>query len=186
MNFEDRTCIGCGKSYRTLLNSPQKYHSSQCSSRNRKKSKKKKSSGNPIEFTLILPDFSISFIETPKVKDRRTKPEKWLYEFLNINGFEEGKDFIFQYKIFNYFIDFYFPSLNLGIEVDGDYWHANPNRYKPNKIINYPTGKFTAKEIWERDQLRENIITSKIKLKRFWASDLLNEKCNPELFKLLS
>jgi very-short-patch-repair endonuclease len=35
-----------------------------------------------------------------------------------------------QYKIDTKYYDFYLPDYNLVIEVMGDYFHANPSRYK--------------------------------------------------------
>lgn len=37
---------------------------------------------------------------------------------------------------------------NFVIEFNGDYWHANPNKYKENDIVHH---KMMAKEIWEKD-----------------------------------
>lgn len=39
------------------------------------------------------------------------------------------------------------------IEVQGDYWHANPNKFKENDLIaNKKLGTISAKEIWCRDE----------------------------------
>jgi G:T-mismatch repair DNA endonuclease (very short patch repair protein) len=38
------------------------------------------------------------------------------------------------------------------IEIQGDYWHANPNKFKENDLIaNKKLGNVTAKEIWDKD-----------------------------------
>jgi hypothetical protein len=50
-------------------------------------------------------------------------------------------------------LDMFFPSINLAIEVNGDYWHANPNFYSENDV-NETLG-MTAKEIWERDEQKK-------------------------------
>lgn len=52
------------------------------------------------------------------------------------------------------FYDFYIPVLNLIIEYNGDFWHANPNKYKENDILNLPSGKIEAKKIWEKDAFK--------------------------------
>lgn len=54
--------------------------------------------------------------------------------------------------------DFYIPGHNTHIEFFGDYWHANPKFWEKDKIHN--TLKKTAKEIWEKDAVRLNEITS--------------------------
>lgn len=52
-------------------------------------------------------------------------------------------------------LDIFFPSINLAIEVNGDYWHANPKFYLENDV-NKTLG-LTAKEIWERDEQKRII-----------------------------
>lgn len=46
--------------------------------------------------------------------------------------------------------DFRITDTNLLIEVNGDFWHANPIIYEANNIINHPI-PITAKELWEKD-----------------------------------
>lgn len=51
-----------------------------------------------------------------------------------------------------FFLDFYFRELRRGIEFNGDYWHANPKKYKPNTEIKFPNNviKITD-EIWSEE-----------------------------------
>ena len=45
---------------------------------------------------------------------------------------------------------------NIILEINGDYWHANPNKYKLNDKILYPKDGFkTAKNVWEKDRLKK-------------------------------
>lgn len=86
-------------------------------------------------------------------------------------------------KVNGYFsFDFYIPDKDLYIEVDGDYFHSNPQRYKngpQTKIqkINY------ARDIAKNKYCKQ----SGINLVRFWEYDIVNKreevKCN--LKKLL-
>ena len=56
-----------------------------------------------------------------------------------------------QFPILPYFYDFRIGKLL--IEVNGDYWHANPLFYQQNQEINYPRmGKKLAKQIWAKDK----------------------------------
>ena len=60
--------------------------------------------------------------------------------------------------------------LSLVIEFYGDYWHCNPNLYKPDDVIR----NTTVKDVWLNDKLRESIIKSKLNPKHFytvWESD---------------
>lgn len=43
------------------------------------------------------------------------------------------------------------------IEVNGDFWHANPNIYKSHDIVKYPGTTITAKEVWEKDILKKEL-----------------------------
>ena len=38
------------------------------------------------------------------------------------------------------------------IEVNGDYWHANPGKYKETSVFHFPRGQFTSQQIWEQDK----------------------------------
>jgi len=220
--LEKRICVGCGKEFKAIINSTQKYHSGQCSSRNRKKVKFKEIKEEEInklkkineeykkeikeynteeikknqyrvinsfedymkissdkkepQFFLKLPHFSIVFVkEYSQIRDKKTKPEKIFFDFLTSNNMKRGTEFIYQYYILKkYFVDFYFPSINLGVEIYGDYWHANPDKYKSTDILKYPYGKKLAKDIWEKDKKRESLIKKEINLIKIWETDMLN------------
>ena len=47
--------------------------------------------------------------------------------------------------------DFRLLNTKIIIEINGDYWHANPNKYNEDDIISYPGKKLKAKEVWEVD-----------------------------------
>lgn len=57
--------------------------------------------------------------------------------------------------------DFYIKKFNLLIEVNGDFWHANPVNYKENDKLNFGKGKIvTAKELWEKDLKKKKLAES--------------------------
>lgn len=61
--------------------------------------------------------------------------------------------FTTQYKINNRYFDFLINDTQIIIEVNGDYWHANPEKYKENDILNLGRGKLmSAKQIWVKDK----------------------------------
>ena len=61
---------------------------------------------------------------------------------------------------------------NKGIEFYGDFWHANPKKYKPN-WVNIRT-KLTAQEIWEKDEKRfKHLEKNLYKLKIVWESEFI-------------
>lgn len=54
-------------------------------------------------------------------------------------------------------VDIFIEAYNLVIEVNGDYWHANPKKYKANDIVLKDT---TAKQLWDKDKIKHDAIRS--------------------------
>ena len=98
-----------------------------------------------------------------------TKPERLFALILDMNNIEYEK----QKPVKRYKCDFYIPAYNLIVEIDGDYWHANPKKYKANDIIG--PSKKTAKKIWEYDKTKtQDILNEGYRVLRYWSSDLKN------------
>lgn len=57
------------------------------------------------------------------------------------------------------FVDIYIPSIKKVIECHGDYWHCNPTKCSPD-YYNHAV-HLTAKQIWNRDREKENLLKSK-------------------------
>ena len=67
-------------------------------------------------------------------------------------------------------IDIFIPELNIGFEINGDYWHMNPAIYDKNSF-NGVIGKY-ASEIWKRDSEKIRIASEKnICLYIIWESE---------------
>lgn len=72
-----------------------------------------------------------------------------------------------KWKFFDFKID------NILIEVNGDYWHANPNIYEKDEIFIFPKRKLKAKEIWEIDTYKKEIAESNgYKVIYIWETEL--------------
>lgn len=85
-----------------------------------------------------------------------------------------GVRFQQQHVVGQYYCDFYLPDHHLIIEIDGDYWHANPSRFNRDDLIGGK--KLLASEIWRRDQVRESSIReSGYRVLRYWESELKNK-----------
>nr|DAD60151.1 MAG TPA: Endonuclease [Bacteriophage sp.] len=81
----------------------------------------------------------------------------------------ENVDFIFQYRISHYKVDFFVPSLNLIIETDGDYWHCNPRIYKNGPIND------TQRDSIAKDKRKDEFLKSRgYTILRFWECDINN------------
>lgn len=60
-------------------------------------------------------------------------------------------------------------------ELNGDFWHANPLKYKPDDLVNYPiSGPRVAKDIWRDDEFKRNLAESK----GFWVITIWEYQMN--------
>ena len=64
-------------------------------------------------------------------------------------------------------------SETLGIEVQGDYYHANPLKYDKEHLIKRFTGAVKAKEIWDLDRERaNNLALVGVKIIQVWEAEI--------------
>lgn len=91
---------------------------------------------------------------------KESYPEKMFREYLVELGLVFDRDFVSQYKIGKYFVDFYIPSINLSIEIDGEHWHDKKSR---------------------RELTREQFIVRNTSLIRFDAKRLINKEYEREI-----
>lgn len=114
---------------------------------------------SPSEKTRIkMSEARIRYIERGGLQKHmyNTKPELKMRELLD----KLDVKYLFQKKISRYIVDFYIPSKNLIIEVDGEYWH------------NYPNGQ-------EKDHTRDRELEMKgYNIKRFWAKEVFKLDCH--------
>lgn len=111
----------------------------------------RKSNGKPLR---THPKFGTSklekYFETEFLKKLKIKYQ-WQFE---------AKDIQRSY-------DFYLPDHNLLIEVDGDYYHVNPEIYESKKLT--PTQKH---DLWVDKKKNEWALMHGIPLLRIWESDI--------------
>lgn len=106
---------------------------------------------------------------------KNTKIELKVKKILNDNSIK----YIHQFdRISGMYNDFYLPEYNLIIEVDGDYWHANPNKYEANQLIKYPGNRLLkAKDVWEKDKKRDEVIKENgYFVSRIFESDITEKR----------
>lgn len=73
------------------------------------------------------------------------------------------------------FPDILLPDINLVIEYNGDYWHANPSKYNSTDLIKNKT----AKEIWEQDKNKKGIYENLgYTVYYVWSSDFIKDSNN--------
>lgn len=81
-----------------------------------------------------------------------SKPERIIWDILADNNIPfQSQRFVNKRSY-----DIYIHGTGILIEVQGDYWHANPEIYKAEDIISYPNKiKTMAKDVWERDLIKK-------------------------------
>lgn len=73
-----------------------------------------------------------------------------------------------------YYLDCYIVELNVGIEFNGDVYHANPEIYTENDKPN-PFRDLTSKELWDLEETRNNFLKTKLNdLIIVWEKDVRN------------
>lgn len=104
-------------------------------------------------------------------RNKKTKLEIEFEEILNSLGLEENKDYKYQYQISTAIFDFKLLKENILIEVDGDFHHCNPKT--KHSIPIYPIQIKTV-----GNDIRKNriAIDKKVKLLRFWETDIKTNK----------
>ena len=85
-----------------------------------------------------------------------------------------------QFKFPKYYhkYDIFLKNTNIIIEVQGDYWHANPTKYKANDIITFPGGKqYIAEQLWKKDLQKIHYAESKnYKVIQIWESEIYKQE----------
>lgn len=64
---------------------------------------------------------------------------------------------IWQYWIDSKSYDFKILEANLILEIQGDFWHANPHLYRPDDMLHFPEGHTEAEDVWKRDQKKREL-----------------------------
>lgn len=85
-----------------------------------------------------------------------------------------------------YLIDFYIKNINIGVEFNGDIWHANPRKYKPQDKPFTFQKDLTAEDIWNKDKVKNDFLRTNLnKLIIIWESDLYKDGIDNTIDKLL-
>jgi hypothetical protein len=85
-----------------------------------------------------------------------------------------------------FYLDYYIEEWDIGIEYNGDLFHANPNIYLPSDTP-IPGSDLTASEIWEKDEIKLKTIQEEMNIPiiTIWESDLPSyEKLLEKVYEL--
>jgi len=103
--------------------------------------------------------------QAKKMSNKMTEPERVFSEMMN----EIEVEFETQKVISNKIYDFYIPSKNMIVEVDGDYWHANPLIYEGKEL-----NKIQTRNV-KNDKFKDVLaVGNGFELERVWEYDLKN------------
>ena len=101
---------------------------------------------------------------------------------------EMGINYETQFKFNNYFhkYDAKLSNTKIILEINGDFWHANPNVYSENDILNFSqTNHPKAKDIWDKDKKNKEYAEKKgYKVITIWESEI-KKKNDIELMEFL-
>ena len=116
---------------------------------------------------------------TPKKKSKSTTRKKRWHPQYGTSKLEEdfardfldklGVEYVYQFeaKEIGRFFDYYLPRHNLIIEVDGDFWHGNPEKYKEEELRGHQ------KRAQRVDEHKTKwALIHGIPILRFWESDI--------------
>jgi len=117
----------------------------------------------------------------PGRSGRYSAPHRKISQYLTDIGVSHVNDYPGMFRKFNtnlgrYYSpipDIFIPEINLVIEVFGDRWHMNPNMYYETDVVKFFAGFYTAKEVWEGEQIRnEHIKSFGVDLLIIWEYDI--------------
>jgi hypothetical protein len=86
----------------------------------------------------------------------------FISKLINVLNLQEN-EYITEKPHSKYNIDLYIKDLVI-VEFYGDFWHANPEIYKPDDIIGVSYNTITAKEKWEKDAYRIEKLKNELNL----------------------
>jgi len=86
-----------------------------------------------------------------------------------------GVKFTHQFNVGRKIFDYKLNDVKILIEVNGDFWHANPIKYKENDLIHFPGGDVITKDIWEKDDKKRLLGENRgYKVITIWENDIKN------------
>lgn len=73
--------------------------------------------------------------------------------------------------------DYILTGTNILIEINGDFWHANPEKYKASDVLHFPNGHNpTAEDLWKKDKKKIALANKRgYAVITFWESFLKND-----------
>jgi G:T-mismatch repair DNA endonuclease (very short patch repair protein) len=109
----------------------------------------------------------------------RNQSDTWIERATEQKLKDLSLEYVKQYEVGRMTLDFYLPDFNLAIEVNGDFWHCNPDIYGKTKPIHKYHERILAKDkrkLKQLDDLGYEVLI-------IWENDIATDEC--EAFKPL-
>lgn len=75
----------------------------------------------------------------------------------------------------NRYFSYDFLINNTLFELNGDFWHANPKKYKKNDLVNFPSKQVLVENLWKHDEIKKQVaLSNNYKLVVIWESEMKN------------
>ena len=136
------------------------------------------------EFPMQVPEIKEAFrqycLDTYNVKStlelihvgRISKLNRRIIKILEDNNINFEKEFKIRSGTSNKYYDVKFDN-NVLLEINGDYFHANPTKYHSNDVFVFHNVQVTAMEIWNGDLLKKKLAEDNGYLVKYiWESDM--------------
>lgn len=106
-----------------------------------------------------------------------SKIHKKVCDLLNENNIEFTNEFKIKCDDRRYFFDIKIGASNRIIEINGDYWHCNPEIYNPNDVFYFKKIRTLAKDKWKEDADKIEVANKKgYDVLIIWESDIIDKK----------
>lgn len=113
-------------------------------------------------------------------KNYNSSIERKILNILELLGISYQRQFWINRKSY----DFRISDVRIIIEVQGDFWHCNPDKYKADDIVKHSKDGILVKDVWEKDE-QKKLLAEKYgyKVIYFWENEI--NKLNEEELKVL-
>lgn len=121
---------------------------------------KERGVSNVFQLSEVKEKIRDTLVTRPEsITSRFSSQHREVIEFLKEHGFKPKIEFRIPFPPRGY-RSYDVKVGNKLIEVQGDYWHANPKKYQSNDVITWSMGKMTAQQVWNRDEFKRQLAIS--------------------------
>lgn len=104
----------------------------------------------------MIEKYGVKRILSPALHSFKPKTEDQVEEILRELDIPYSRSFYLKGRQY----DFLLLNTKLIIEVNGDFWHANPAKYKAEDVLPQPKRNITAQALWDKDLAKKQLAES--------------------------